>query len=194
MSGNEASLDNIIFSGSYTIEGGRIKKKPPCYLFRSEPLFERIWTGGVVRGTHLALKLQLSEDKYGQLLYNGKLYNRDSWTWRPPKFVRLQGRLAKEYTDPRNFYPTDEIDTEDGHSIRIRAKCRGIKKPCGGELLYDKLLFLYCIDCGLIRESPNSNFTLIHIHETDNAPMSDHDLSRELDLEKKWTALGLKYI
>lgn len=80
------------------------------------------------------------------LLYNGHLYNRNSWSWRPPKFIRLQGRQAKESADPRNNHPEIVIFTVHGDALWLDA-C-----PCGGELLMDNNENLYCSKCKIIYE------------------------------------------
>ncbi|VVB63276.1 Uncharacterised protein [uncultured archaeon] len=106
--------------------------------------FSPIWEGGILHGAHLILKFQVSEDALGRLLYNGRLYNRRSWSYVPPKFIRLQGREAKEYSSFYNNYPTDVIEVDD-EKVRIRRTC-----GCGGKLVYDKRAWLYCEKCHLI--------------------------------------------
>jgi hypothetical protein len=106
--------------------------------------FSPIWKGGILRGAHLILKIQVSVDDWGRLLYNGRLYNRSSWTYMPPKFIRLQGRQAKEYSSFYNSFPTDIIEVDE-EKIRIRRTC-----SCGGKLVYDKRAWLYCEKCHLI--------------------------------------------
>ena len=104
--------------------------------------FETIWQGGILTGRRLVLKLQISFNKKGRLLYNGRLYNRGSWSWRPPKFIRLQGREAKEEPNSRNSHPEIYLTTQNGHELQLDA-C-----PCGGELVKDNCECLYCRDCG----------------------------------------------
>jgi hypothetical protein len=106
--------------------------------------FKPIWEGGILHGCHLTLKVQVSEDAWGRLLYNGRLYNRNSWSYRPPKFIRLQGRLAKEFTSFFNNFPTDIIEVDD-KQIRIRRTCE-----CGGKLEYDHRAVLFCTKCHLV--------------------------------------------
>jgi hypothetical protein len=106
--------------------------------------FETIWQGGIMTGCHLVLKLQISFNAKGRLLYNGRLYNRNSWSWRPPKFIRLQGREAKEEPNSRNSHPEIYLTTLNGEELKLDA-C-----PCGGELVKDRCECLYCRDCGLI--------------------------------------------
>ena len=84
--------------------------------------FSPIQAGGILHGAHLILKIQVSEDEGSRLLYNGRLYNRRSWSYRPPKFIRLQGREAKEYPSFYNNYPTDIIEV-DSEKVRIRRTC-----------------------------------------------------------------------
>ena len=106
--------------------------------------FSPIWKGGILRGAHLILKIQVSMDDWGRLLYNGRPYNRNSWSYMPPKFIRLQGRQAKEYSSFYNSFPTDIIEVDD-EKVRIRRTC-----SCGGKLVYDKRAWLYCEKCHLI--------------------------------------------
>lgn len=106
--------------------------------------FRPIWNGGIMH-CHLSIKCQVAE-KSGKLLYNGKLFNRSKWSWRPPKVIRMQGRLAREYTDPRNSSPEISIITARGVIIWLDA-C-----PCGGELLMDHRGFLYCKECNIVYE------------------------------------------
>ncbi len=106
--------------------------------------FETIWQGGKLTGRHLVLKLQISFNKKGRLLYYGRTYNRDSWTWRPPKFIRLQGREAREEPNSRNSHPAIYITTMNGQELKLDA-C-----PCGGELVKDSREYLYCRDCGMV--------------------------------------------
>ncbi|OPY49330.1 MAG: hypothetical protein A4E49_03153 [Methanosaeta sp. PtaU1.Bin112] len=137
------SLENILFSGAYSIEGKRL-------LCEEDRAFWHIWSGGVIRGRRLTLRCQLAEDEQGRLLYNGRLYNRDSWTWRPPKFIRLRGRYAKENPDPLNSYPTEIREKEDGSKERMRRVC----DRCGGRLVYDIItLDLYCQECFIVSEA-----------------------------------------
>ena len=106
--------------------------------------FTQIWQGGMLTGRHLVLKLQISFNKKGRLLYNGRPYNRDSWTWRSPKFIRLQGREAKEEPNSYNNHPEIYLTTLNGQELRLDA-C-----PCGGELLRDRCEYLYCRECGMV--------------------------------------------
>ncbi len=106
--------------------------------------FTTIWQGGILTGRHLVLKLQISFNKKGRLLYNGRPYNRSSWTWRPPKFIRLQGREAKEEPNSRNSHPEIYLTTLNGQELKLDA-C-----PCGGELVKDRREYLYCRECGMV--------------------------------------------
>ncbi len=107
--------------------------------------FSPIWKGGgILRGAHLILKIQVSVDALGRLLYNGRLYNRSCWSYMPPKFIRLQERQAKEYSSFYNNYPTDVIEV-DSEKVRIRRTC-----GCDGKLVYYKRAWLYCEKCHLI--------------------------------------------
>lgn len=132
-------LENILLSGAYSIEGKRL-------LCEEDRAFWQIWSGGVIRGRKLTLKFQLAEDEQGRLLYNGRLYNRDSWTWRPPKFIRQRGRYAKEIPNPLNTRPTEIIEHEDGQKERVRRVC----DRCGGQYIYDpRTMELFCEVCNL---------------------------------------------
>ena len=104
--------------------------------------FETIWKGGILTGCHLVLKLQISFNAKGRLLYNGRPYSRGIWGWRPPKFIRLQGREAKEEPNSRNSHPEIYLTTQNGVVLKLDA-C-----PCGGELVKDSCECLYCRDCG----------------------------------------------
>lgn len=115
-------------------------------FFERDAAFRHIWEGGILRGYSLKIKCQVSIDSKGRILYNGRLYNRNSWSWRPPKFIRQQGRLAKESTDPRNNHPEIVIYTMKGKALLLDA-C-----PCGGELLMDNNENLYCSKCKIIYE------------------------------------------
>jgi hypothetical protein len=139
--------EDILYRGSSNIEERRTKLKPPCRLAQCEPTFERIWTGGLLTGAYFSIRLQISTDERGRLLYNGKLYNKNSWTWQPPKFIRLQGRHAKETLNPFNSYP-NEIIVLDGKKIIVPQYC----DACGGDLVYDHNMNLYCVRCELIQE------------------------------------------
>lgn len=113
-------------------------------ILRKDKAFHAILTGGVIAG-HLSLRCQVQE-KDGRLIYNGRPYSRACWSWRPPKVIRNQGRIAKEYSDPRNNNPEISIYTESGKLLRLDA-C-----PCGGELLMDHRGFLYCNKCNTVYE------------------------------------------
>lgn len=142
MSGALHSLnsEDILRSGASNNEGKKLRKLH-C-PFESDPAFHAIWAGGFPSGVHLSLKLQVATDHKGRLLYNGRLYNRDSWTWQPPKFIRLQGRHAKDIIDFRNYPAKAYIITQKGDVIELDACI------CGGELLYDHNEELYCSACG----------------------------------------------
>ncbi len=67
-----------------------------------------------------------------------------SWSWRPPNFVRQQGREAKEEHNSRNNHPEIYLTTLNGEELKLDA-C-----PCGGELVKDRCECLYCRDCGMV--------------------------------------------
>lgn len=114
------------------------------------PMFNRLWQGGPGE-LHLRLRIQISEDKDGRLLYNEKPYNKDTWCcyfwgdcqmYGPPKIIRQQGRPAKELADAANTHPEIIIITKNGEEMRLDA-C-----PCGGDLIKDDDGSLYCKKCG----------------------------------------------
>lgn len=114
------------------------------------PMFCRLWEGGS-KNLRLSIRKQLDFDEKGRLLYNGRLYNKDTWCcyfsgdcmmYGPPKVIRLQGRAAKEQLNKANTHPEITIITAHGEVIILDA-C-----PCGGELIMDTDDSLYCKDCG----------------------------------------------
>ena len=135
---NILNFEDILFFRTYTIEGRKV--------FERDKAFRTIWEGGILRGCSLKIRCQISVDSDGHLLYNGRRFSRSSWSWRPPKFIRQQGRLAKESTDPRNNHPEIVIYTMRGEALLLDA-C-----PCGGELLMDSNENLYCSKCKIIYE------------------------------------------
>jgi len=135
---NILNSEDILFFRTYTIEGRKV--------FERDKAFRTIWEGGILRGCSLTIRCQISVDSDGHLLYNGHRFSRSSWSWRPPKFIRQQGRLAKESTDPRNNHPEIVIYTMSGEALLLDA-C-----PCGGELLMDNNENLYCSKCKIIYE------------------------------------------
>ena len=135
---NILNSEDILFFRTYTIEGRKV--------FERDKAFRNIWEGGILRGCSLKIRCQISVDSDGHLLYNGRRFSRSSWSWRPPKFIRQQGRLAKESTDPRNNHPEIVIYTMRGEALLLDA-C-----PCGGELLMDNNENLYCSKCKIIYE------------------------------------------
>jgi len=115
-----------------------------------DPLFDQVWKGGILSSDHhLILRSQIAYTTDGRgntrLLYNGRRYDRDSWTWRPPKAIRQLGRTAKEYPNPRNSPPVVFVATKNGEFIYVD-RCT----KCGGDLIYDNNMELYCRECGLI--------------------------------------------
>ena len=106
--------------------------------------FRPIWSGGTIGG-HLRIKCQVAEEG-GLLIYNGRKYHRSQHGYRPPKIIRMMGRMAKESTDPMNDNPEISILTAQGKILRLDA-C-----PCGGELVMDHREVLYCAKCFAIYE------------------------------------------
>ena len=166
-------------------------------ILKREPIYWRNYQGGTFpEGTKLTIKSILSEDDKGRLLYRGRLFDRRRWSWRPPKILRMMGRQARDFTDLRNSYPTEEIEQDDT-ILRVRAICTRDPKRgpyCDGKLLYDKRYYLYCEKCFLIRNEYHSPTWQENIPGTGNAPMDDHDLSLEIGLERSWTDQGLEFI
>lgn len=118
------------------------------------PMFRCLWQGGPEE-LHIILRKQVDVNERGQLIYNGKPYNRDTWScyyigdsryYGPPLVIRQMGRMAKEIPDDMNSNPEISILTENGNVLRLDA-C-----PCGGELLKDHRGVLYCSDCFSIYE------------------------------------------
>lgn len=118
------------------------------------PTFRRLWQGGPEE-LHLILRKQVDETENGRLIYNEKIYNRDTWGcyyvgdsqfYGPPLVIRQMGRMAKETPNPLNSNPEISILTEKGAVLRLDA-C-----PCGGELLKDHRGALYCSNCFEIYE------------------------------------------
>lgn len=83
-------------------------------------------------------------------MLNGRPFNLDRWRyWRPPKFIRIRGRYAREQPNELNSYPTEVREKEDGSKERMRRVC----DRCGGRLVYDYItLDLYCEKCQLVSE------------------------------------------
>jgi len=113
-------------------------------LLHRDKAFRPILNGGVLH-CHLKIRCQVAEES-GRLIYNGRPFNRSQWSWRPPKIIRLQGRSARELSDPINNKPEISIITARGEVLRLDA-C-----PCGGELQMDNHGYLYCVKCNMIYE------------------------------------------
>ncbi|MCK9570802.1 hypothetical protein M0R72_17770 [Candidatus Pacearchaeota archaeon] len=112
---------------------------------QKDKAFMRIWDGGVMVGQEIDIRSMVTEEN-DRVVLNGRKFTRSSWDWRPPQIIRGQGRLAKEYSDPRNNHPEISIYTEGGKLLRLDA-C-----PCGGELEMDHNYNLYCLKCFRIYE------------------------------------------
>lgn len=141
---NSLNSHNIIFSQTNTIEEMQDYSDAEMQSLRKDKGFLQILNGGI-RHCHLSLRCQVAEEA-GRLIYNGRPFNRSQWSWQPPKVIRMQGRRAKEYGDPRNNHPEISILTEGGQVLRLDA-C-----PCGGELEMDHNYNLYCLKCFRIYE------------------------------------------
>lgn len=139
---NSLNQDNIIFFRTSIDEGMEDYSTSEMKALQKDKAFMQIWNGGVIQGK-LKIKSMLSEED-GHLVLNGRRFTRSSWNWRPPEVIRGQGRLAKEYSDPRNVHPEIAIVTQNGSVLWLDA-C-----PCGGELLMDNNSNLYCSKCNII--------------------------------------------
>ncbi len=145
---------HMVNSGIVNSEGKKLRALLRCVM-RADRTFARIWQGKVqIHQAHVSLRSEWGVDARGRLIYNGKLYNKDCWGvyaegnmfyYGPPKFIRLQGRSAKEDINPRNTHPEVIIFTEDGQQMVVD-RC----PKCGGELVDDNSLELYCRECGLM--------------------------------------------
>lgn len=145
MQANSLKSDNIIFSRISIIEGMENYSDAEMKALRRDKAFMRIWDGGIMRGRGLKIRSMITE-KNDHLILNGRKFTRSSWDWRPPEIIRQQGRLAREYSDPRNNHPEISVITENGELLRLDA-C-----PCGGELVMDHREVLYCSKCFIIYE------------------------------------------
>ena len=136
--------DNILPAQTLLLRGMDDYDPATQKALRKDKAWISIDSGGTIHA-HLCIRCQVAE-KDGRLIYNGRPYNRGCWSWRPPKIIRMQGRLARETTDPRNEHPEIIIITQNGKALQLDA-C-----PCGGELLKDHRGFLYCGSCYEIYE------------------------------------------
>jgi hypothetical protein len=143
--------DDELFAQPETDEFGRDFAR----CLKKSPSFRNMWSGGRDEKRHLTLRLQISTDSKGRLLYNGKPYKKNTWCryfvgdvelYGPPKVIRQMGRPAREQHNPLNDNPEISIITEKGQVLRLDA-C-----PCGGELLKDHRGALYCSKCFIIYE------------------------------------------
>ncbi len=126
-------------------------RKALLKAIEKDPWFDYIFRGGKLPDYyHLVLRLQVQhvqlKDGTTHLLYNGHLFGRHDWSWRPPKIIRDGGRQAQEYPNPRNKHPYVRYYDEDLQQIITTDKCPG----CKSSLEYDKNMELYCVQCGLI--------------------------------------------
>lgn len=106
--------------------------------------FNRIYDGGVIKDATLTIRSQVSihGDRW---YYNDRPYTRSSWSWRPCRFVRSLGRMAREYPDGSNTHPMIDLMTESGQVIQVD-NC----PVCGGDLVLDERDELYCTECYVI--------------------------------------------
>jgi hypothetical protein len=156
---NSLKSDNIIHSGLDTTEETDLPEtndfgRDFARCLQKSPVFNALWMGGGVE-RHLSLRKQIDIDSSGRLLYNGRIYNKDTWCryyfgdlqlYGPPKVIRQMGRVAKEIPNPANNNPEISILTQNGDVIRLDA-C-----PCGGELILDHRGALYCSNCFVVYE------------------------------------------
>jgi hypothetical protein len=151
---NTLNSENILRSGVYLFEGEKFFDQRTWQRVKKyDPVFARLWEGPVDMA--FSLRPQIALDLKGRLLYNGRLYNKDTWTsffttqdelYGPPKVIRQQGRLAKEEFDVRNQHP-DVVIFDDAGKPYHSDHCE-----CGGQLVLDNNLNLYCVKCKLIYE------------------------------------------
>lgn len=91
----------------------------------------------------------------GNVLFYGK-QRFTKWAWgrldKLPKFMRKQGRFARESWDPSNEWAIISYWDPEEHELIESHLCR-----CGGTLLYDQMGF-YCSICGLMRAEVNFDF------------------------------------
>lgn len=139
---NSLNSDNIIGTQILMLRGMDDYTEYELKALKRDTAFQKIFSGGVLH-CRLSLRCQVAEAG-GRLIYNGRPFNRSQWSWQPPKIIRMQGRRAKEFGDPRNNHPEISIYTEGGELLRLDA-C-----PCGGELLMDHNYNLYCANCNII--------------------------------------------
>ncbi len=156
--------ENILRSGEVTNEGRKSfdestlapeERQLFARYLRLNPRFSRLWNGLADAEIDITLRPQVRVEN-GVIYYNGKKYNKDTWTnffvvsdlfYGPPKFIRLQGRMAKEIPNPLNSISTEVVELESGQLQRVRRVC-----SCGGRLVYGHDLVLYCEKCKLVDE------------------------------------------
>lgn len=113
--------------------------------------FDFFWRGGMFSSKyHLVLKRQVATIQKGDkfiTLYNERPYRKPRKGCLPPKFIRMQGRSAHSRPSLANNKPLVRDVDEDGNDL-VFTKC-----PCGGELVYDRNEYLYCLKCGLIHNT-----------------------------------------
>ncbi len=153
---------NMSKTQTYTSEGEKLyapyldgltppARKSFLTAIEKDPWFDYIYRGGKLPDCyHLSLKLQVEhvplKDGTVHLLYNGHLFSRHDWSWRPPIIIRDGGRMAQEYPNPRNKHPWVRYYDEELETVVTTDKCPG----CKGALVYDNNMELYCVQCGLI--------------------------------------------
>jgi hypothetical protein len=81
-----------------------------------------------------------------QWFRHGHRFCRSDWgIYRPlPKFLRIQGRMAKDQFSTFNDHPEIRLQTQRGETLILDA-C-----PCGGSLMLDQNTCMYCETCGEI--------------------------------------------
>jgi hypothetical protein len=142
---NSLKSHNIMFFRISTNEGMEDYSEAEMKALKKDKAFMRIWDGGIMQDQEIKIRSMVTEEN-DRVILNGRKFTRSSWDWRPPAIIREQGRLAKEYSDPRNNHPEISIYTEGGKLLRLDA-C-----PCGGELRMDHNYNLYCEKCNTIYE------------------------------------------
>ncbi len=143
-------LETSFQSGVYSIEGKKDRPmgKLRC-VFRECPTFRAIWLTKTRADSSFTLQ-SIADEDHGQLVYRGKRFNRDSWTWQPPKLIWSQGRRAHEPPNPANAKPLILQEVLKNGVIKLEAVTRC---TCGGQILKDSYHGeMYCAECGLIYE------------------------------------------
>ncbi len=144
-----------------------------------DPCFEYIFRGSKLSPDHhLILKLQVQyvrDDAGLWLVYNGHRYGRSdrshAFRYKPVKLIRELGRLAREQPNSMNTHAEVHAQalTPDGYRAVTLDTC----PVCGGEMVYDHTMELYCRACGLLEQH---SYIMPPGYDSlgQSAPMSEH--------------------